>query len=73
MPQVVMNLSALQETRVPSLGWEYAPEKGMATHFIFSYPVNSTDRKAWLTTVHGVAKSQSPLNDNIWIPGFAKY
>ena len=31
-PQTVKNLTALQETRVQSLGAEDALEKGMATH-----------------------------------------
>ena len=30
--QMVKNLPAVQETRVQSLGWEDALEKGMATH-----------------------------------------
>ena len=30
--QIVKNLSAMQEMQVPSLGGEYPPEKGMATH-----------------------------------------
>ena len=29
---MVKNLPAMQETWVPSLGWEDALEKGMATH-----------------------------------------
>jgi len=29
---MVQNLSAMQETRVQSLGWEDPLEKGMATH-----------------------------------------
>ena len=32
MVQTVKNLPAMQETRVQSLGWEDALEKGMATH-----------------------------------------
>ena len=32
MAQRVKHLSAMQETRVRSLGWEDALEKGMATH-----------------------------------------
>ena len=32
MTQKVKNLPAMQETRVPSLGWEDALENGMATH-----------------------------------------
>ena len=30
--QTVKNLPAMQETHVPSLGWEDPLEKGMATH-----------------------------------------
>ena len=30
--QLVKNLPAMRETRVPSLGWEDSLEKGMATH-----------------------------------------
>ena len=33
MAQMVKNLPALQETWVPSLGWEDPLEEGMATHF----------------------------------------
>ena len=32
MAQIVKNLSAMQETRVLSLGWEDPLEKGMASH-----------------------------------------
>ena len=32
MAQTVRNLSAMQETQVPSLGWEDPLEKEMATH-----------------------------------------
>ena len=32
MAQAVKNLPAVQETQVPSLGWEDPLEKGMATH-----------------------------------------
>ena len=35
MAQTVKNLPAVQETRVPSLGQEDPPEKGMATTPIF--------------------------------------
>ena len=33
MAQTVKNLSAMWETWVRSLGWEYPLENGMATHF----------------------------------------
>ena len=32
MSQMVKNLLAMQETQVPSLGWEDPLEKGMATY-----------------------------------------
>ena len=32
MAQIVKSLPVMQETQVPSLGWEYPLEKGMATH-----------------------------------------
>jgi len=32
MAQMLKNLPAMQETRIPSLGWEDPLEKGMATH-----------------------------------------
>ena len=32
MAQKVKNLSVMQETRVPPLGWEDPLEKGMSTH-----------------------------------------
>ena len=32
MAQMVKNLPAMQEARVPSLSWEDHPEKEMATH-----------------------------------------
>ena len=32
MAQTAKNLSAMQETRVQSLGWQDPKEKGMATH-----------------------------------------
>ena len=52
MVQTVKNLPAMQETRVQSLGWEDALEKGMATHSsILAWKIPRID--------HGVAKSQT--------------
>ena len=49
--QTVNNLSAMEETRVPSLGWEDPLEKGNATRSsILAW------RIPW--TVHGITKSQ---------------
>ena len=51
--QLVKNLPAMQETRVPSLGWEDPLEKGKATHSsILAW------RIPW-TIIHGVTKSQT--------------
>ena len=40
--QMVKNLSAMQETRVQSLGCEDPQEKGVATHYLFAYYLLST-------------------------------
>ena len=48
--QTVKHLSKMWETRVQSLGWE-DPLKEMAIH------------SSIIATVHGVAKSQTRLND----------
>ena len=53
MAQLVKNLPAMQETWVPSLGWEDPLEKGMATH---------SSILAWRTPVHGLAKSRQRLS-----------
>ena len=51
--QLVKNLLAMQETWVPSLGWEDPLEKGKATHSsILAW------RIPW-TIIHGVTKSQT--------------
>ena len=63
MAQTVNNLPAMQETWVPSLGWEDLLEKDMATHSsILGWRI-PMDRGAWQTTVHGVAKSRTRLSD----------
>ena len=63
MAQMVKNLPAMQETWVRSLGWEDPLEEGMATHSsILAWKI-PMDREAWQATVHGIAKSQTQLND----------
>ena len=57
MAQLVRNLSAMQETWVPSLGWEDFLEQGMATHSSIPAWRIPMDRGAWWATVHRVAKS----------------
>ena len=56
MAQVIKNLPAMWETRVPSLGWEDPLEKGMATHSSIPALENPMDRGAWWITVHEVTK-----------------
>ena len=55
--QMVKNLPAMEETWVPSLGWEDPLEKGMATHSCILAWRIPMDRHAWWVTVHGVAES----------------
>ena len=57
--QSVKNPPAMQDTWVGSLGWEEPLEEGTVTPCsIFSWRI-PMDREAWLTTVHGVTKSQT--------------
>ena len=60
MGQVVMNLLAMRETWLPSLGWEDPLEKGMAT-----YSSILAWRVPWSLagTVHGVTDSLTGLSD----------
>ena len=53
------------ETWVQSLSWEDLLEEDMATHSsILAWRI-SMDRGAWWATVHGVAKSQTQLSDEV--------
>ena len=63
--QRVKNLPAMLETQVQSLGQEDPLEEGMATHSSTQYSCleNSMDREGWWATVHGVAKSWTPLSN----------
>ena len=57
---MVKNIPAMQETRVPFLGWEDSPEEDMATNSsVLAWRI-TMDRQA---TVHGVAKSWTRLNN----------
>ena len=58
MTQLVKNPSAMQETWIPSLGWEDPLEKGKATHSSVL-----AQRIPWTVYVHGVAKSWTRLSD----------
>ena len=61
--QMVKYLLAMQETCVPSLGWDDPLEGGMEPHFsILAWRI-PMDRGACRATVHGVAKSHTRLSD----------
>ena len=52
MAQIVKILPAMQETLVPSLGWENPLEKGMETHFnILVWRIPWTEEPAGLQSV----------------------
>ena len=54
---MVKDPPAVQETWIPSLGWEDSLEEGMATHSsILAWRI-AMDRGVWWATVHGVAES----------------
>ena len=61
--QMVKNLPAMLETRVPSLGQEDSPGEGNDNPLPYSCLGNPTDRGAWWDTVHGIAESQMQLSD----------
>ena len=57
--QTVKNLPTMQETPVPSLGWEEPLEEGMAIHSsILAWRV-PMDRGAWRATVSGSKESDT--------------
>ena len=53
---MVKNLPAMQETWVPSLGWEDPLEEEMATHSTILAWRIPMDRGAWRATVHGMTR-----------------
>ena len=55
--QMIKNLLTMQETWIPSLGWEDPLEEGMAAHSsILAWRIRM-DRGAGWATVHGVTES----------------
>ena len=60
---MVKNLPAMQETQVPSLGWEDPLGEGAVYALQYSCLEKSTDREAWQATVQGVTKSRTRLSD----------
>ena len=61
--QSIKSLPTVQETQVPSLGWDDPLEKEMETHSSIFALENLMDRGAWWAAVHGVAKSRAQLSD----------
>ena len=60
--QTVKNLPAIQENWVLSLGQEEPQRREWLPSPVFLLE-NSVDRGVWQATVHGVAKSWTPLSD----------
>ena len=59
---MVKNLAAMQETKVLTLGWEDALEKGMATHSdILAWRIPWTEETGGLQSM-GSQKSQTLLS-----------
>ena len=59
MAQIVKSLPVMQETQVPSLGWEYPLEKGMATHSsILAWRMPRTEEPGGLQSM-GVTESDT--------------
>ena len=57
---MVKHLSAVQETQVPSLGWEDPIPRGWNGYPLqYCWLENSMDREAWKSTVHEVTKSRT--------------
>ena len=55
----------MQQTWVQSLGWEDPLEKKMATYpSILAWRIPGTEKEAWWTAVHGVAKNQTRLSES---------
>ena len=57
MTHLVKNLTAMQETQIRSLGWEYSLEKEMAIHSnILSWRILWTQDRGSLEVVHEVLR-----------------
>ena len=63
MAQKVKHLSAMQKTRVQSLGQEDSPGEGNGNPLQYSCLANPVERRVWWAPVHGVKKNQTQLSD----------
>ena len=60
--QFIKNPSAMQETGVPSLGWEHPREKEMTTHSsILAWEIPLTEKPVRLHTVRGAPRVRPNL------------
>ena len=60
--QTIKDLPAMQETRIPSLGWEDPLEKGMATYFsILAWRIPWTEEPVGQQSLR--LQSQTQLSD----------
>ena len=57
--QIVKNPASMLESCVQTLGWGDPLEEGMTTHSSILVARILTDREAWWTIAHGVAKNQT--------------
>ena len=60
---MVKNLPEMWEICVLSLSWEDPLEEDMANPLHYSCLETPMDRRAWRVAVHGIAKSQTSLNN----------
>ena len=60
--QTVKNLPAMQETWVPSLGWEDSLVEGHGNPLQYSCLENPMDRGAWWAAVQGVQQGRTQLS-----------
>ena len=60
---MVNNLSAMQETWVPTLGWEGSPAEENGNPLQYSCLENSVDRGDWRATQSMGSQSQIELSD----------
>ena len=64
MAQTVKNLSAIQETRVPSRGWQDSLEEGMTIHSsIPAWTIPWTEEPAGLQCMHQVGPKESEMTE----------
>ena len=61
----------MQETQVQFLGWEDNLAEGNGYSLQYSCLENSTNKRAWWTTVHGVAESD--VTEQLTHPMFSAY